>query len=671
MTSWAIAVAMAGVFSVVVGMTVAGKLNQISADKTGSTSTTTQKVSAPYYTSNGKQGGDSIDERCNRGTLVAINNYPDLNTLKEIPAENDKGINRTWLDKMGEQSWKCSHVCITGFNEGDYRSEGNKEKVKQALEGATAKINDQKDTKIQVLDSDEILELMKNDPKGMKSVVNIDSLKSHCEGPNSTDYSAVNTTLGETTILKRNETNTVNISSSSSGTSSPAGIGNANSVDTSGLTGTAPNGTTSSDNDDNLGESGASAGGTPQLAKPEGIGYDKDKPSDVAKCWLAVANESAKHMKEHLRVYNQTNALQIINDINNLLLGYKRGQTQYPALHGGTNENKPKIAAVYNKYSKIVKTDDKDKTKYKKNEATLLKECNQILERIPKFSTDRTDITELKEKKEKLTDTYEKIVKSELNLTNRIGNPNGAYGYAGTDIKGFFDFIKAIGAKRSLLDKERYQDIKGYENVINDIKATDNLQNQLNQILVQNPIVTGESAKSTIKVIGNIAINNSNIKNGLINNGGKTIHVCVYIIGKEKNDCYKIKTNKSNGYFEVILNDVGTEVIKDFSGSYDTNKIKIYAVTNPGKFAFIRNILTSFPSQTSDGRVSFGPSGRTNQYNLKITTPITLLGDFSANLLNKPTYPFGKNGVKEALNKFMKDTRKGNCLLLPSNTMTN
>lgn len=681
MTSWTIAVAMAGVFSVVVGMTVAGKLNQISADKKDSTPTAATKVSAPYYTSDDKKEGSSIDETCSKGTLVAINNYPDSTTLKKISAEGDKGINQTWLDKMGEQSWKCSHVCITGFDEGDYRSEGNKEKVKRALEGATAKINDQKDTKIQVLTSSEILELMKKNPTGMKAVVNIDSLKSRCEGPNSTNYSTVNTTLGETTILKRNETNTVNISSSGSGTSSPAGIGDSTTLNKSKTTGSTSDSTASPVDDNDLGEGGASAGSAPQIAKPDKmLGYDKNNPSSVAKCWLAVADESAKHMKEHLRVYNQTDAIQIINDMTHLLFGYKNGNMSYPPLHGGSNVGKPRISEVYTDYRNIVFEDDKNKSKYKKKEATLLKECNQILERVPKFSTERTDITELKEKKERLTDTYNKIVKSELNLTNKINIPKGTYGYTGTDIKSFFDFIKAIGTKGSLLDKERYQDIKGYENVINDIRVTDELQKQLNNILKENPQVENTSAKSTITVSGNVAINNKKISSGnIVNNGNKrTIHICVYLIGDAKN-CKKIKTNKSDGYFEVTFDNITAAKIKDFTNSYDSEKIKIYAVYNDTLHK-VRNIYSSYPSQTSTGfsgasRVTF-TNNNNGKYTLQIHSPIVLYGENTLIKMpfvysEKPEYQVHDvNMVKKNAQQFMKDTGKDNCLLLPSGTLT-
>lgn len=302
---------MAGVFSVVVGMTVAGKLNQISADKKDSTPTAATKVSAPYYTSDDKKEGSSIDETCSKGTLVAINNYPDSTTLKKISAEGDKGINQTWLDKMGEQSWKCSHVCITGFDEGDYRSEGNKEKVKRALEGATAKINDQKDTKIQVLTSSEILELMKKNPTGMKAVVNIDSLKSRCEGPNSTNYSTVNTTLGETTILKRNETNTVNISSSGFGTSSPAGIGDANSVNTS--ANSSDDSTPNVIDDTGLGEGGAT---TTSSTAPQSYTNFKKCYGDIGK--LLVNN--GYNTKEKADKFLTSNGL--INDTVSLYGDY-------------------------------------------------------------------------------------------------------------------------------------------------------------------------------------------------------------------------------------------------------------------------------------------------------------------------------------------------------------
>lgn len=675
LASWAIAVAMAGVFSVTVGMTVSNKLNRISAEEELSSAKTSSsdEGSAPYYTTDGKED-TNVTEKCDGGAIVAINNYPGQNIVKMIPAEDGKGLHLTWLEKMGEISWKCSHVCINGFDQEDYRTQENKDLVKRTLSGAKATINDVPDTELKILTSAEIIELMKSDDlASMKSVVNIDSIKAHCEGPNSTDYTSAGARLADAKVVGRSSTNITNVASSNSG--SPNAIADSLSTgESNGATGTNTN---TEVDDQKLGESGTVAGNAPQIVDPTSIqGYDKDDPSDVAKCWLSVANASAEHMKSHLGVYNQTKANQIFNDITHLLLGLKPDSDDKLTipLHGTNTANHPRVSNVYNKYYRIVKSDDKKKTQYKKNEATLLKECNAILSRIPNFSTDREDIKQLVKEKKTLLETYDKIASSRLSLIDgKVFIPKGAFGLRGdtsTNAKGFFEAIK----KKSVisLEKQRYQDIAGVINVNNDLEATRDLQKKLNEILQKNPIANQDSgaATSTITIKGNVAINNKSIKKGLINNGrGETIHICAYIIGKEKDDCHKIKTNKSDGYFEIVLNNVESGIIKDFSESYDTNKIMIYAVVNPGKLAFIRNIYTSYPSQTVDKRVSFGPSdgNKVNQYSLNITTPIVLLGDPSVNFFNKPIYSYGKNGIKEALRRFMSDTGKENCLFIPGN----
>lgn len=680
LASWAIAVAMAGVFSVTVGLTVSSKLNQISAETADSTSSeSTGKVTKPFYTSDGKETGESIVETCKEGALVAINNYPpSSDILKQLPVEDGIGINKTWLNKMGQLSWRCSHVCVKGFNTGDWRSADNKGNVKTALTGAKYTSDGQEQT-LQVLTSEQIIELMKNgDATQMKSVVNIDSLKSRCEGPNSVDYASAGTKLNDLVILKRESTNTV---ATLSGGAEPANaaIGDSTNSGSVSSSATGASGTGASGNDNYQGEGGPTtvAGNAPQIVDPTSIqGYDKDSPSDVAKCWLSVANTSAEHMKNHLGVYNQTKAYQIFNDITHLLLGLipDDDNKSLVPLHGANTANHPKVSNVYNKYYRIVKSDNKKKTQYKKNEVALLKECNAILSRIPNFSTDREDIKQLVKEKKTLLETYDKIASSRLSLIDgKVFIPKGAFGLAGdtsTNAKGFFEAIKKTSVIS--LEKQRYQDIAGVKNVNNDLAATRDLQKKLNEILQKNPITDQDSgaATSTITIKGNVAINNKSIKNGIINNGrGETIHICAYIIGKEKDDCHKIKTNKSDGYFEIVLKNVESGIIKDFSKSYDTNKIMIYAVVNPGKLAFIRNIYTPYPSQTVDKRVSFGPSdgNKVNQYSLKITPPIVLLGDPSVNFFNKPIYSYGKNGIKEALGKFMSDTGKDNCLFIPGN----
>ncbi len=678
LASWAIAVAMAGVFSVTVGLTVSSKLNQISAETADSTSSeSTGKVTKPFYTSDGKETGESIVETCKEGALVAINNYPpSSDILKQLPVEDGVGINKTWLNKMGQLSWRCSHVCVKGFNTGDWRSADNKGNVKTALTGAKYTSDGQEQT-LQVLTSEQIIELMKNgDATQMKSVVNIDSLKSRCEGPNSVDYASAGTKLNDLVILKRESTNTVATLSGGTDPANPAIGDAANPGSSSGGTSSA-----SSNDSDYAGENGPSSGSAPSTTVPTSVpGYTTQNTSSVAQCWTSVANESANHLKKHLGSYNQTQATQIIKDIS--------GELQVSSLHGSGSAFGKQILQSYNQYANMAK----DQKKLKNNESALLASCDKVLQRIPNLSTARSDIETLAKEKQKLLDTFDKISPQDttkgLNLTSqiKIENYTSAFAYSGDikNIKAFFNHISKKNFTVSL-EKQRYQDLTGLKYLKYDLNATRDLQKQLNEILAQNPQATG--AKSTIVVKGNIAISNKNINGNSVDNGkNSTIHICVYLLS-DKNNCQKIKTQRRDGAFEISFNNILSDQIKDFTNSYDVDKIMVYAVADPGANLLekwtnnMRNVYKAYPSQKTQKipeslGVTFTNSGN-SKYILQIHKPIILYGQ-SIRLrksldwedVPSPQYDVeGVNMVKKNRDQFMKDTGKGNCLLLPSNTM--
>lgn len=362
LASWAIAVAMAGVFSVTVGLTVSSKLNQISAETADSTSSeSTGKVTKPFYTSDGKETGESIVETCKEGALVAINNYPpSSDILKQLPVEDGVGINKTWLNKMGQLSWRCSHVCVSGFNINDWRAADNKKNVKKALDGAKYTSDGQEQT-LQVLTSEQIIELMKNgDATQMKSVVNIDSLKSRCEGPNSIDYASAGTMLNQTKILQRNSTNIAN-KTASSGSSSPMSIGDANSA----------TGSNAIDDSDTLGEGNRTAdssrNGTPS-GDTENVTYETLK-----NCWLQVtallnqagfsgrlASEvetflASKSMKETGATYKQA----IVEVYEPLRKAKKETGTWTAAQHKSADENYGKCLTIKNNLDGLIKLSKK------------------------------------------------------------------------------------------------------------------------------------------------------------------------------------------------------------------------------------------------------------------------------------------------------------------------
>jgi len=236
--SWIGAVSMAVLFSIAVGFSIKSYFSPISAQVADTSAN-------KYYTSDNKEEGDSVKEQCVKGALVAINNYPGEDTLKSIQADAGKGVNETWLAKMNQISWRCSHVCVEGFETNDYQSAGNKDKIKRLLTERTIKVDGQ-DKKILVKNTSEILELFNSGKANEISyIINTDSLKSYCEGPNSVDYAAAGTTIGDIKILERNSTNEVTSSADANASAMPAGIYAASTGD-----------------DNYLGEGGSASGGT-------------------------------------------------------------------------------------------------------------------------------------------------------------------------------------------------------------------------------------------------------------------------------------------------------------------------------------------------------------------------------------------------------------------------
>ncbi len=236
--SWIGAVSMAVLFSIAVGFSIKSYFSPISAQVADTSAN-------KYYTSDNKEEGDSVKEQCVKGALVAINNYPGEDTLKSIQADAGKGVNETWLAKMNQISWRCSHVCVEGFETNDYQSASNKAKIKQLLTERTIKVDGQ-DMTILVKNTSEILELFNSGKANKISyIINTDSLKSYCEGPNSVDYAAAGTTIGDVKILERNSTNEVTSSADANASAMPAGIYAASTGD-----------------DNYLGEGGSASGGT-------------------------------------------------------------------------------------------------------------------------------------------------------------------------------------------------------------------------------------------------------------------------------------------------------------------------------------------------------------------------------------------------------------------------
>lgn len=267
--SWIGAVSMAVLFSIAVGFSIKSYFSPISAQVADTSAN-------KYYTSDNKDEGDSVKEQCVKGALVAVNNYPGEDTLKSIQADAGKGINETWLAKMNQISWRCSHVCVEGFETNDYQSASNKAKIKRLLTERTIKVDGQ-DKTILVKNSSEILELFNSGKANKISyIINTDSLKSYCEGPNSVDYAAAGTTIGDVKILDRNSTNKVASSADANATAMPAGIYAASTGDDNylGEDGSASSGNASSETGSKSNKSNSSsassktAGGTTKNSNP-------------------------------------------------------------------------------------------------------------------------------------------------------------------------------------------------------------------------------------------------------------------------------------------------------------------------------------------------------------------------------------------------------------------
>lgn len=229
--SWTVAVAMAGVFSITTGMAIKNKLASISAEgqitsNDSAQNTDTSAPKAPYYTADGEEEGASTEGKtCEKGALVAINNYPGNEVLKKIDVAKDKGLNETWLSKMNQASWQCSHVCVTGFDKKDYRSKANQDLIKNLFDGKTFKRDDgNSSVTMRTISTTQALDIINgNNAPDLANVIILDSLKSRCEGPNSTDYAKGGTKFGKTEIIERNPTNTVE--TSEQGTENPDSAG--------------------------------------------------------------------------------------------------------------------------------------------------------------------------------------------------------------------------------------------------------------------------------------------------------------------------------------------------------------------------------------------------------------------------------------------------------------
>jgi hypothetical protein len=205
------------VFAVAVGLFTYQQISvPILADKASTTTTNPVDVPLTGYT-----GTESIKEKCTVGQLVAINNYPgseviDLLTATPTPTvaggqaaiapatPTDTSTTTTdkhniWYEKMKDNKWQCSHICVKGFRTDlDFNSQENQDIVKNALQ--SVKIGGQP---INILSSaKEILDLITTNPEKMKYSVYLPNIKPACQGPNSVDY----TNIESAKELTRNST---------------------------------------------------------------------------------------------------------------------------------------------------------------------------------------------------------------------------------------------------------------------------------------------------------------------------------------------------------------------------------------------------------------------------------------------------------------------------------
>lgn len=652
--------------------------------------------------------------------LYGINNYPYLSN----PTES--GAHSKYTDKMPSGTWKCSAVC--GPSDPDKFAKEflpslkvqNKELNilgdKNAFDALVARIT----SKDEVLDRTVILQSsLARKGKGCfgpsEDYKNLTGAKLTEENTTAADQKKAQEEKKKKLAeeAKKREAAAKKTASSSSSGSSPSSNTAAGRPEeqmfiapTSGGTGNV--GSSSSSSDDEKITDG-----------------EKDKISLVGPCWQEFNEVAVNHMKAHLGKYDlygdtTMEGEKIIRDLKTELGGgwvYKdskdhirtvpadskisgepRNYKQIDGLHYQTGEALAKqIGEYYGEYRKYALNDEISKDP--KKEEKMLKQCEEVKERIENSNIGREDVALLQSKHKKIVELLEKVNKIDTGYT-KISSAEGFLGFASKDgaqsnSTTFLTYLtRYFKTPYDLDEKILLNGFYGIYNVKKFNDQADKIIKELNDFIAQRPFVANKNKNVTIKFQGYIATSQESIsKDGDIKNGSAPVHVCVYLLVKDatfdsNSGCNKVKTKARDGKFEVEFS-VSPQRYAEIRSQ--DKVFKLYAEYN-GTWGAVRNTYESVKvnhdpqayTGTSDGKIyysikrdknhpfilkgdpHFGPNATISAIGVAALNPAGIANAAVKSLrkigMDKPQYQVaGKNMVVETSKQFMKDTGGKKC----------
>jgi len=693
----------------------------------------TMKAKETALTSLGLKISASSDSgSCKSGeVLYGINNYPYLST----PTQS--GSHSRYTDKMPSGTWKCSAICGPSDTEKftkeflpTLKSQNKELNIvgdKNAFDALIARIT----SKDEILDRTVILQSSLN-RKGKG-----------CFGP-SEDYK----NLTGATVTKENTTASDQKKAQEERKkklAEEAKKREAQEKKTSSSSGSGVTSNTAAGSPEEQALQAPTTGSAGSLTNISDEGDvtdgEKDKVSLVGPCWLEFNKVAVDHMKNHLDKYDlygdeKMRKERIIRDIKTELgggwvyladnkvrtvpEGDERKQEwnlkQIDGLHDADGKKLAKqIGEYYGEYREYALNDEISKDP--KKEEKMLKQCEEVKERVKKANTSfRGDIRDSDNKgpfsnyidmRREVLELHKSITDARLNtnldtekmnelLSNIKKNNNFQYddavkqsGKAKISSYTFFAHLKEYPGKTagiSPLAKDRYRGFWGIYTIQQDNHYLNALREELKRIIKATPQINNANTKTTVTISGNIAIADKHItKEGKVKNSTKyPIHICAFLIDKdgdfnESAGCHKVETKRQDGGFYVQFK-VDNKTLDRILNNRADKVFKIYAAYGlqglvsilHGRTETTRNYYGSFPTKLNirENEVITLQKNNKGEVLIKIKKPIILYGDkhmvdFALYVLS-PFYNSSENMILQTSSLFQREAKSKNCLKLES-----